>query len=103
MRSHRLRASLAGSGGYTSGTFYPMFAIKVFDATVPNSRMTDVSASPIISSYAEQPMQRALSFDTGNTTELDGTETIAEIITISNHKQHRLSFSETFSSCSISS
>lgn len=82
MRSHRLRASLAGSGGYTSGTFYPMFAIKVFDAQSPSSRKDDVSADPPISSFCEQPMQRALSFDTGNTTELDGTETIAEIITI---------------------
>jgi len=91
MRNHNLRASLASGGGgggtpgsYTSGNWYPIFAIKVFNLgdTANASYRTDISSSPIISSRCEQPMQRALSFDTTNTTELDGTDTIAEICSI---------------------
>jgi len=84
MRSHNLRASLASasSGGsdYTSGTFYPMFGVKliVLDSTNNN----DISSNPANSSKCEQPMQRALSFDTTNTTELDGTESTSSILSI---------------------
>lgn len=83
MRSHNLRASLAsasGGGGYTSGTFYPMFGVKLIAMTT--AEKSDISSSPANSSKCEQPMQRALSFDTANTTELDGTETTSAILTI---------------------
>ncbi len=87
MRSHKLRASLAsassgggGGGSYTSGTFYPMFGVKLFAMT--SNEKTDISSSPPNSSKCEQPLQRALSFDTTNTTELDGTESTSSILSI---------------------
>ena len=87
MRSHKLRASLAsassgggGGGSYTSGTFYPMFGVKLFSMT--SNEMIDISATPANSSKCEQPLQRALSFDTTNTTELDGTESTSSILSI---------------------
>tara|TARA_Y100001937_G_C7090822_1_gene317660 strand:- start:491 stop:1375 length:885 start_codon:yes stop_codon:yes gene_type:complete len=76
MRSHHLRA--AGGGGYTVGEFYPMFGVKLDDG-YDNG---DISINPANSTKVEQPMQRALSFDTANTTELDGTETFSAIKTI---------------------
>tara|TARA_Y100000401_G_scaffold101260_1_gene90703 strand:- start:810 stop:1733 length:924 start_codon:yes stop_codon:yes gene_type:complete len=87
LRSHKLRASLAssssgggGGGSYTSGTFYPIFAVKLFAAS--SSEKTDISSNPANSSKIEQPLQRALSFDTSNTTGLNGTETTSAILTI---------------------
>lgn len=73
--SHRLRAA-AGAGGYTVGDFYPMFGVKL------NIGDSDISSNPANSTKVEQPMQRALSFNTTNTTELDGTETFSTIKTI---------------------
>jgi len=79
MRSHRLRAAVGGSGGgYTVGEFYPMFGVKLDNAASSG----DISTNPANDTKAEQPMQRALSFDTANTTELDGTETFSAIKTI---------------------
>lgn len=62
----------AAASDYTVGTYYPMFAVKALDA--------GDDATP--SADCETPMRRALSFDTANTTELDGTETVSEIISI---------------------
>tara|TARA_R100000353_G_scaffold855_1_gene1154 strand:- start:439 stop:1350 length:912 start_codon:yes stop_codon:yes gene_type:complete len=77
MRSHHLRAA-AGGGRYTVGEFYPMFGVKLDDGYDHG----DISSQPANSTKVEQPMQRALSFDTANTTELDGTETFSAIKTI---------------------
>jgi len=87
MRSHNLRASLAGAssgggggGSYTSGTFYPMFGVKLF--SLSSDEKQDISSYPANSTKCEQPLQRALSFDTTNTTELDGTESTSSILSI---------------------
>ena len=79
MRNHFLRAA-AGNTGLASGQYFPMFAIKLFDA----GRTTGSSANPptLNTSDCEIPMRRALSFDTGNTTELTGSETMSEIVSI---------------------
>ena len=66
----------APSGGLQSGNFYPMFAIKLFNA---NGQGTD---PPVTSQDCEIPMQRALQFDESNTTVLDGSETDSAIKTI---------------------
>lgn len=60
------------AGDYIVGTYYPMFAVKAID----------VDNQAIPSNDCEVPMRRALSFDTANTTELDGTESVSEIISI---------------------
>jgi|TARA_Y100000033_G_scaffold243_1_gene247 hypothetical protein len=62
----------AAASDYTVGTYYPMFAVKAFDT----------GGASIPTANCEIPMRRALSFDTANTTELDGTETVSEIISI---------------------
>ena len=66
----------APSGGMQSGNFYPMFAIKLFNAT------SQGSTPPIDSADCEIPMHRALQFDETNTTVLDGSETDSAIKTI---------------------
>ena len=78
MRSHFLRAASGGSGGgnYTDGVYYPMFGVKL------GAAQQDISSAPLNDTRAEQPMQRALSFDTNNTTALDGTETTSAILSI---------------------
>ena len=60
--------SLKGaSSKYDSGTFYPMFGVKLF--TVTDAERSDISSTPPNSIKIEQPLQRAISFDTTNTTE----------------------------------
>lgn len=61
------------SGGYTSGTYYPMFAI---DAQQYNSVSPSNTADPELS------FRRMLSFDTTNTTDLTGNETLSQIKSI---------------------
>ena len=57
---------------YAVGTYYPMFAVKAIDvggATIPDAS-------------CEVPMRRALSFDTNNTSQLYGNETVSDMINI---------------------
>ncbi len=79
MRNHFLRATVGNSGGYVSGNFYPMFGVKLFDDV---SAKNDISSNPVNGSKYERPLQRALSFDTTNTTELDGTELTSSVLSI---------------------
>ena len=73
--------SLKGaSSKYDSGTFYPMFGVKLFPVT--DAERSDISSTPPNSIKIEQPLQRAISFDTTNTTELNGTESTAAILSI---------------------
>jgi hypothetical protein len=62
----------AAASSYTVGTYYPMFAVKAIDVQTLTPPAGD----------CEVAMRRALSFDTANTTELDGTETVSEMISI---------------------
>ena len=68
----------AGGAGeiMQSGNFYPMFAIKIFNAA------NQGSDPPVDSQDCEIPMHRALQFDESNTTVLDGSETDSAIKTI---------------------
>ena len=60
------------SAGLTSGTYYPIFAI---DAQA-------YTASPSNTADPELSFRRMLSFDTTNSTDLQGDETLSEIKTI---------------------
>ena len=68
------------SSKYDSGTFYPMFGVKLFDPT--DAERSDISSSPPNAIKIEQPLQRAISFNTSDTTELDGTESTSAILSI---------------------
>ena len=57
---------------YSVGTYYPMFAVKAID----------VSSSAVPSVDSEVPMRRALSFDTNNTSQLYGNESVSDMIDI---------------------
>jgi len=82
MRNHFLRASGSKNAAatYVSGNFYPIFAVKLFAATTQEK--TDISSTPANSTKIERPLQRALSFDTSNTTEIQLGDTTSEILTI---------------------
>ena len=77
MRNHFLRAAV-GNTGLASGQYFPMFAIKLFNAGGTGGGNPPTGNTDI----CEIPMRRALSFDTGNTTELTGSETMSEIVSI---------------------
>ena len=68
------------SSKYDSGTFYPMFGVKLFDPT--DAERSDISSAPPNAIKIEQPLQRAISFNTSDTTELDGTESTSAILSI---------------------
>lgn len=57
---------------YSVGTYYPMFAVKAFDDGTTN----------IPGANSDVPMRRALSFDTNNTSQLYGNESVSDIINI---------------------
>lgn len=78
-------ASLSFKGAsskYDSGTFYPIFGIKMDTSGFVPYTYNDISMDIPNATKIEQPVQRALSFDTTNTTELDGTETTSAILSI---------------------
>lgn len=60
------------AGVHTSGTYYPMFAIDT----------ANYNNSPSNTADPELSFRRMLSFDTSNTTDLNGTETLATIKSI---------------------
>lgn len=76
--THNWTASGGGAIEYAVGTYYPMFAIKA-------ANDTNVA---IPAANTEVPMRRALSFDTNNTTVLNGSESISQIITILNASKY---------------
>ena len=59
------------SGSYTTGTYYPMFGVKLASYSGNTQNGT---AEPELS------FRRALSFDTTNTTDLDGSESLSTLI-----------------------
>lgn len=76
--TQRLMMAAGGGGGsLIIDDYYPMFAIKAF-----NEKGTGTTPVAPPSANTETPMRRALSFDTTNTTELDGSETISTICSI---------------------
>lgn len=71
---HKLRRGgdgAAGGSSYTTGTYYPMFGVK---AANYSGNTQNGTAEPELS------FRRALSFDTTNTTDLDGTESLSTLI-----------------------
>ena len=70
------------SGGLTKGEWYPMWAFKNSDQANSSGNISPPTSAHGSFGKMEEPVRRCLSFDTTNTTELNGTETISEIITI---------------------
>ena len=68
---HKLRRAGAGGSSYTTGTYYPMFGVKLLSYSGNTQNGT---AEPELS------FRRALSFDTTNTTDLDGSESLSTLI-----------------------
>jgi len=59
-----------GSSSYTTGTYYPMFGVKA----------GSYSGNTIGSAEPELSFRRAISFDTTNTTDLNGSESLSTLI-----------------------